>query len=284
MSEPAPQQYKALLYRARALYAARDQDWVTRKSAGAITRLTLRQVDALADDEQLVTQHPAIPGEPRMYLKKSLLDYISKEPLTVFDAALRRAGESGTRMDRLTFQAETASFLTREGPRTCWRLDTRDHLIDPMADALRTWHHGDHHEALRLLGAQRPKLAAKYRAYRELGVTVRTLWAPSYPLTSYQRYRLHVHRLRAAVGFDTRVLDPGARSHLEYTRPLPALVVYTGQAVYVPHYSAWDRPDGATRVNDSALADALAAQLDTLYSKGRSLHEFSRPYVEEGAA
>jgi hypothetical protein len=284
MSEPAPQQYKALLDRANALFDARDQDWVSRKIAGAITGLTPRQIEALADDEQLVRQHPAIPRGPRTYLKKSLLDYISKEPLTVLDAALHRAAESGTRVDRLTFQAETAAFLTREGLRTCWRLDTRDHLIDPMNDALRTWHHGDHHQALRLLQAQRPKLAAKHRTYRELGVTVRTLWAPSYPLTSYQRYRLHVHRLRAAAGFDTRVLDPRARSHLEYTRPLPALVVYPGQAVYLPRYSAWDRPDGATRVNDPALADALAVQLDTLYPTAASLYEFSRPYMEEGAA
>ncbi len=121
-------------------------------------------------------------------------------------------------------------------------------------------------------------MEARRALHQEMGTTVRTLWATSFPLTSYQRFQLHVHRLRAASGFSTRVLVPQHRRYLECAGPLSELVVYEGHAVYLPHFTPQGHPNGATRVNDLGLADALTEQLDALDTAALALDVFARPH------
>jgi hypothetical protein len=203
--------------------------------------------------------------------------HVRKTMLTVFDS-VRIAASTERRMSHKHYVADEATERNTPGRpgSVCWRLKVRGHPDEATDEARRAWDAGDHRRALNLLQGWRPTLAARQELYRELGLTIRTLWAPRLPLPSAQQVDLHALRLHESSGFEVCVLAPEDREHLESTEPLPDLVVHPDRGVvYLLHHTPAGRPDGATRLRDREWATAVAAQLDHLAANAMSIGLFA---------
>ena len=155
-----------------------------------------------------------------------------------------------------------------------WKLERRQHFLEPGFASWEAFSRGDWDEALRLIKGERDYLQefAQDNAQREVDLfRVRVV---EEPLTPYLQWELHLLRLRAECGEKIRITGPEAVDALESAGPLPELLTLGNATTYRILYTDQGVLDGAVRFTDPGVTSRCRQFIQDLYSAGEDLSSY----------
>ncbi|MCC9306705.1 hypothetical protein LN042_06220 [Kitasatospora sp. RB6PN24] len=187
--------------------------------------------------------------------------------------------------DRLALDAYRADFAKRDfaiDGWDSWKLERRQHFVEPEDASWRAYSEGDWARALELIEARRGELLQLSRLAADHDCRLLRVRVVELPVTPYLVWELHLLRLRAECGELIRIVGPEKISRYERSgERLPELITLGPDTVYDISYDATGLGDGATRYTDPAARERVAQFIARLYDQGEDIEAFM---AREGAA
>ncbi|MGP4017460.1 DUF6879 family protein [Saccharopolyspora sp. 5N708] len=159
----------------------------------------------------------------------------------------------------------------REG---CWKLERRQHFLEPDDESWQAFHGGAWSRALELLEHERPEVQAYEDRLARSGVEVRRVRVVELPISSYVIWELNALRIRQECGGRINVVGLDAVAEFEHDSELPEIFVLGTSVVYEVRYDEEGTLAGAVRSLDPAIAQHWANLAKTLYERGEPLTSF----------
>lgn len=179
--------------------------------------------------------------------------------------------------ERLEFEAYLDDFDARfwtSGAEGVWKLERRQHFLQPESASWVAFSQGRWGDALRLLEANRPGLEEEFRRISEAGFTLRRVRVVEEPVVPYLQWELHSLRLREECGENIRVVGPQQVAEFESHDTLPEIVTLSAAVLYRLVYTADGLLDGAVRFADLDTVTRWREFIERLYADGEDLTSF----------
>ncbi len=185
---------------------------------------------------------------------------------------LERAG--GEPMTRADYLADFERHFWSIGSPGFWKIQRQQHMREPGHPSWETFARGRWDESLRLLAADRERIAAEHRRLNELGFTVQWVRVVEEPLTPYLQWELHVLRVREQCGSRVRVIRPRQVKALEAGGPLPEMHTLGTDVMYQVLYDDHGVFTAARRYTDRELIARCQRVLVDLHACGEPLADY----------
>jgi hypothetical protein len=160
--------------------------------------------------------------------------------------------------------------------RTFWKLERGQHFAEPGDPSWEAFAAGDWDEAMRLLEARRPALAAYHASLTAGGTVTRRVRVVSLPPTPYLQWELNLLRARDEAGGHVRVTAASEAAAWEADGPLPEVCVMDSTAAYQSVYDANGVLHHAVRYADPEVAARWRAFTAALWQAAEPLAGFFR--------
>lgn len=161
-----------------------------------------------------------------------------------------------------------------------WKLERRQHYLEPGVPSWEAFAAGDWPGALELNERERDAVRAKVREDAELQVESRRVRIVEKPITPYIQWEMQYFRLLAEAGESIRVVDAENIRERETNGPLPEVVVLGHRVLFEVIYDATGCAEGALRIDDPHVIRAAVAEIAQLHKAGEALLDFYRREVE----
>ncbi|MFW5420899.1 hypothetical protein J0910_30215 [Nocardiopsis sp. CNT-189] len=190
-------------------------------------------------------------------------------------AALRLDPSRGVRLAHREYKEEFRRHDSEVRDHKSWKLERRQHFLEPNDPSWEAFHRGEWEESLRLLEDRRGALSEAVADEEERGNPFHRVRIVKEPLTPYLRWELRYLRLQAECGRPVRVLGHEAVLPLEPAGPLPEAVVLGGRILYQVVYSDEGLSDGAIRFTDPEIVQRWEGLIGELYSSGEDVVSYT---------
>lgn len=163
----------------------------------------------------------------------------------------------------------------REASGDFWKLERRQHFVEPGVPSWDAFVAGDWERALELAEETRVELRRYLTESHHLHR--RRIRVVEEPVTSYLQWEMQMLRIRVEEGDNIRVLPAAGLCDVEWNpverqhRPLPELILLGTSALYEVHYDDSGTHIGARRIDDTAAVAACQAECGQLYERGEDL-------------
>ncbi len=183
-------------------------------------------------------------------------------------------GVPGTRLAREDYQKDADLRFERAPAHDSWKLERRQHFVEPSSASWAAFVRGDWDEALRLAEARRDKLVELGREDARRGIRTLRVRVVDLPITPYLQWELHCFRHRVAAGELIRILGSEALAAQESTGTVPELINIGVETLYEILYDHDGRPAGAVRYEGSDVVTAYVAFMENLFAQGVDFADF----------
>ncbi|MDH6141292.1 hypothetical protein P3T35_003309 [Kitasatospora sp. GP30] len=185
---------------------------------------------------------------------------------------------SSSRGERLALDVYRADFRKRDfavDGWDSWKLERRQHFVEPGDASWRAYSEGDWARALELIEARRGELLQLSQLAADHDCRLLRVRVVEFPVTLYLIWELHLLRVRAECGELIRIVGPEQISQYEQGgQQLPELITLGPDTVYDISYDATGLGDGATRYTDAATRERVARFIAHLYDQGEDIESF----------
>ncbi|WP_329569879.1 DUF6879 family protein [Kitasatospora sp. NBC_01266] len=184
----------------------------------------------------------------------------------------------------LGLTAYRADFAARDAlitDRPSWKLERRQHFLEPGNDSWVAFRRGDWAESLQLMESRRPALSGTAQERERRSNPFLRVRVVEEPLTPYLQWELSYLRVQAQCGRPVRVVHADKLGALEESRPLPEIVVLGSQLLYEVRYSTDGTLEGGVRYLDRELAQEWGNFISELYGDGEDVVAYVDRHVSQ---
>ncbi len=155
-----------------------------------------------------------------------------------------------------------------------WKLERRQHFVEPWSDSWQAFARGDWDEVLRLDDARAADLLTEGQRDAERGIRTFRLRIVETPISPYLQWELHGFRQQVAAGELIRVVGPEVVAPFEGDGLVPELLNIGPDTLYEVVYDDDGLAVGAVRYSDADCVAAFTAFMERLYARGEDFTPF----------
>ncbi|BAJ27760.1 MULTISPECIES: DUF6879 family protein [Kitasatospora] len=160
------------------------------------------------------------------------------------------------------------------GPAGFWKLERQQHFQEPGVASWEAFRRGDWDESLALIERQRGHYETYFRRIAEHGFALHRVRCVEEPVSPYLQWELHLLRLKAVIGEDTRVLDGNATRSYEGGGELPEIIVLGSTVMYEIVYDRTGKLAGGVRFSDPREISRCRLAIQEMHRLGEPLREY----------
>jgi len=155
-----------------------------------------------------------------------------------------------------------------------WKLERRQHFVEPWNDKWVAFDRGDWAEVLRLDAARAEQAVEGERRLAERGIRQLRLRVVEMPLTPYLQWELHMFRNHVVAGEQIRIIGPEPLAPFEAHGLVQELVNVGADALYETVYDADGLATEGIRFDGTEAVAAYSAFMQQLFEQGEDFVEF----------
>lgn len=183
-------------------------------------------------------------------------------------------GVPGTRLTREDYHKDVDVRFDKAPAHDSWKLERRQHFVEPYSASWSAFVRGDWDEALRLAEARRDLLVEQGREDARRGIRTLRVRVVDLPITPYLQWELHSFQHRVAAGELIRIVGSDALAAQEDTGAVPELINIGTETLYETLYDDDGLAAGAVRYEGSDVVTAYVAFLENLFAQGVDFPDF----------
>ncbi|MFJ4909720.1 DUF6879 family protein [Streptomyces sp. NPDC093249] len=185
-----------------------------------------------------------------------------------------RAGGPGRRLALDEYLQDFDRHFWSSGPEGFWKLERQQTFQEPGVESWEAFHRGHWDESLALIEGQRGHYEAYFRRIAGSGFALHRVRCVEEPVSPYLQWELHLLRLKAEYGEDTRVLLGDGIGRYEAGRPLAEIIVLGSSVMYEIVYDDEGRLAGGIRFDDPGEVSRCRGAIQEMHRSGEPLADY----------
>lgn len=162
----------------------------------------------------------------------------------------------------------------KTGPSGFWKLERRQHFLEPTDPSWCAFTYGDWNAALELLEERRHALTDHYAKINDAGFETHRIRIVDHILTGYMQWELHLLHLRDQLGGHTRIINSADIANLELDGQLPEVITLGAETMYEITYDERGLQEGGVFYADAGLAGNYQTFIRDLYERGEPIASY----------
>lgn len=161
-----------------------------------------------------------------------------------------------------------------------WKLERRQHFMEPWDESWQAFARGDWREVLRLGEASADEVLQEGRQTAARGIRRLRVRVVEMPITPYMQWELHEFQYQVAAGEQIRVVAPDVIAPFEVQGPVPELVNVGTETLYETVYDTDGLGIAGIRFTGTDVVSGFRAFMESLFAQGEDFTDF---YIREVA-
>ncbi|MBQ0830580.1 DUF6879 family protein [Streptomyces tagetis] len=187
----------------------------------------------------------------------------------------------GLRLGLDDYMEDFDRYFWRSGPEGFWKLERQQSFQEPGVQSWEAFRRGHWDESLALIEGQRSHYEEYFRRITASGFALHRVRCVEEPISPYLQWELHLLRLKAQYGEDTRVLTGEGIRRYEARHPLSEIVVLGSRVMYEVLYDDEGVLAGGIRFDDPHAVSECRQTIQEMHRSGEPLDDFFGSHVAQ---